>query len=64
MNDDFTIEYTMNIVRKVKETESDFIFETILPFCENVAQQKHHESRIDTGVVDVLRKNELGFMFG
>lgn len=40
MNDDFTTEYTMNIVNKVEETESDFIFETISPFCERIAQRK------------------------
>lgn len=38
MNDDFTTEYTMNIVNKVEETESDFIFETITPYCENALQ--------------------------
>lgn len=34
------IDFTYEIRRRVREDEDNFIFETIEPYCSNIAQQK------------------------
>lgn len=44
------IDFTYEIRRRVREDEDNFIFETIEPYCSNIAQQKISKKDLDEAI--------------
>lgn len=44
------IDFTYEIKRRVREDEDNFIFETIEPYCSNIAQQKISKKDLDEAI--------------